>query len=110
MSTNFIEKGEVLNHTATTKDIVSGELIIIGAIAGVAKTDIAIGGTGAIHITGVYSLPKTADTITQGMKVYWSGINNNVTTTETDNTIIGVAANNATSSDSFIHILLNIGL
>ena len=110
MSTNFIEKGEVLNYTATSKDIASGELIIIGTIAGVAKTDIAIGTMGAVHITGVYSLPKAADSITQGAKVYWSSVNNQITTTKTDNVLIGVATNNTISGDGFANVLLNIGL
>ncbi len=110
MSTNFIEKGEVLNYTATTKDIASGDLVIIGTIAGVAKTDITIGGTGSVHIAGVYSLPKAADAIVQGTKVYWSNANRNITTTKADNTLIGVAANNAISSDAQVHVILNIGL
>jgi len=110
MSTNFIEKGEVLNYTATTKDIASGDLVIIGSIAGVAKTDIANGSMGAVHITGIYSLAKAVDTITQGTKVYWSSVNCNVTTSKADNALIGVAANNATSGDGFIHVLLNVCL
>jgi predicted RecA/RadA family phage recombinase len=110
MSTNFIEKGEVLNYAATTKNIASGELIVIGAIAGVAKTDITIGSTGAVHIAGVYSLPKAAESITQGTKVYWNTTNHNVTTIKTDATLIGVAVNNAISSESRVHTLLNVGL
>ena len=110
MSTNFIEKGEVLNYTAATKDIASGELIIIGSIAGVAKTDIAVGETGSVHITGVYSLPKAADSITQGSKVYWNTTHKNATTNKTDATLIGIATNNTISSDEFIHVLLNVGL
>ena len=110
MSTNYIQKGDVLDYTAINKDIASGDLVIIGSIAGVAKTDILKGSMGAVHITGVYSLPKAGDNITQGSKVYWSSANNNVTTTKTDNVLIGVAANNAISSDGFVHVLLNIGL
>ncbi len=110
MSTNFIQKGEILNYTATAKNISPGELLIIGAIAGVAKTDIAVSETGAVHITGVYGLPKANEAITQGAKVYWSNANKNVTTNKTDSILIGVAANNAISSDEFIHVLLNIGL
>ena len=49
MSTNFIEKGEVITYTATSKNISSGDLVIIGTIAGVAKTDIAVGETGSVH-------------------------------------------------------------
>lgn len=109
MSTNFIQKGEVLTYTAT-KNISSGELIIIGAIAGIAKTDIAVGESGAVHITGVYSLPKAGEAITQGAKVYWSNVNHNVTINKTESSLIGVAANNTISSESQVHVLLNIGL
>lgn len=109
MSTNFIQKGEVLNITAT-KDIVSGELVIIGTIAGVAKTNISAGENGAVHITGVYSLPKANEAITQGAKVYWSNVNHNVTANKTEATMIGVAANNTISSESQVHVLLNIGI
>ncbi len=110
MSTNFIEKGEVLNYTATTKNISSGDVVIIGTISGVAKTDIAVGEMGAVHITGVYSLPKALEAITQGAKVYWNSKNNNVTILKPDNIPIGVAANNTISSDELVHVLLNIGL
>ncbi len=110
MSTNFIEKGEVLNYTATTKAIASGELVIIGIIAGVAKTDIALGETGAVHITGVYSLPKALEAIIQGAKVYWNATNHHVTSNKTDAVLIGVAANNTISGDGFMHALLNVGL
>lgn len=109
MSTNFIQKGEVLSYTAT-KNILSGDLVMIGAIAGVAKTDIAIGESGAVHITGIYSLPKAAEAIAQGARVYWSNVNHNVTANKTDATLIGVAANNTISSESQVHVLLNIGL
>ena len=110
MSTNYIQKGDVLVYTATTKNIASGDLVIIGAISGVAKTDIVIGGTGSVHITGVYSLPKANEAITQGSKVYWSSANNNVTIIKTDNVLIGVAVNNTISSESQVHVLLNVGL
>lgn len=110
MSTNFIQNGEVINYTATTKNISSGDVVIIGIIAGIAKTDIAVGETGAIHITGVYSLAKAGEAITQGAKVYWSNANQNVTTNKADSVLIGVAANNTISSESRVHVLLNIGL
>lgn len=110
MSTNFIRKGEVLDYTATGEDIYTGSLVIMGSIAGIAKTDIAIGETGAVHITGVYRLPKASDTITQGTKVYWNNTNSTITTTKADNVLIGVAANNAISSDGSVQVLLNVDL
>ena len=84
--------------------------MIIGSIAGVAKTDIAVGEIGAVHITGVYNLPKAADAITQGSKVYWNATHKNVTINKADSVLIGVAANNTISGDGFANVLLNIGL
>lgn len=105
MSTNYIQKGDVLNYTAD-KNVLSGELVIIGSIAGVAKTDIALGSTGAVHITGIYSLPKGNEGIPQGSKVYW---NKNVTITKGQSPAIGIAANSTISSDGFAQVLLNAG-
>ena len=110
MSTNYIQKGDVLDYTANGKDIASGDLVIIGSSAGVAKGDIENGSIGSVHIAGIYSLPKAADAITQGSKVFWSTANNNITTNKADATLIGIAANNATPRDDSVHVLLNIGL
>lgn len=106
MSTNYIQKGDVLNYTAD-KNISSGELVIIGSISGVAKTDIPLGSTGAVHIAGIYSLPKGNEAIPQGSKVYW---NKSLTITKGQNTCIGIAANTTISSDGFAQVLLNVGI
>jgi len=74
------------------------------------KTDIADGKTGAVHVTGVFSVPKASGAINQGAKLYWSAANSNLTTTATGNTIVGVAASAAASGDSNVNILLNVGL
>lgn len=110
MSKNFIQEGNVLNYTPSGADVASGDVIIMGAIAGVAKTDIADGKTGAVHITGVYSLPKASGAIGQGVKLYWSAANSNVTTTASGNTLIGVAAAAALTADASVPVLLNVGL
>ena len=62
------------------------------------------------HITGVYSLSKANEAITQGVKVYWSNVNRQVTINKTEATLIGVAVNNAISSEANVHVLLNLGL
>ena len=84
--------------------------MLIGTIGGVAKTDIADGKTGAVHISGVFSIPKASGAVTQGAKLYWSTTNSNLTTTASGNTIVGVAAEAAASGDANAKLLLNVGL
>lgn len=110
MATNFVQEGKTLNYTPSGDDIASGDFVLIGTIGGIAKTDIADGKTGAVHISGVYSVPKASGAVTQGAKLYWSTANSNLTTTATDNTIVGVAAEAAASGDATVKILLNVGL
>lgn len=108
MTANFVEEGKVLNYTPSGSSIVSGALVIMGNIAGVAVTDIADGVTGAVRISGVFSLPKASGAISQGGKVYWDSGNSNVTTTASGNTIIGVAATAHISGDTTANVLLNV--
>ncbi len=110
MATNYVQEGKALNYTPSGADVASGDLVILGTIAGVAKTDIADGKTGAVHICGVFSLAKASGAVTQGAKLYWSSANSNVTTTASGNTLIGVAAAAAASGDASIPVLLNVGL
>ena len=84
--------------------------MLIGAIGGVAKTDIADGKTGAAHVSGVFSVVKASGAVTQGQKLYWNTSNSNLTTTASGNTIVGVAAEAAASGDANVKILLNVGL
>lgn len=108
MAANFVREGKVLNYTPSGSNIISGALVIMGNIAGVAVTDIADGNTGAVYISGVFLLPKASGAITQGAKLYWDSTNSNVTTTASGNAIIGVAATAHVSSDTTVNVLLNV--
>lgn len=110
MATNYIQEGKALNYTPSGADVSSGDLVIMGAIAGIAKTDIADGKTGAVHISGVFSVAKASGAVSQGAKLYWSSANSNLTTTASGNTLVGVAAAAALSGDATIPLLLNVGL
>ena len=110
MAKNYVQHGEVLQHTASGADIVSGQLVVIGAIAGVALADIADGDTGSVQTQGVFTLAKATGAITQGAKVYYSSANSNISTTASGNTLVGVAASAQESADTTVNILLNVGL
>lgn len=110
MATNFVQEGKALNYTPSGADVASGDLVVIGTIAGIAKTDIADGKTGAVHISGVFSVAKASGAVAQGAKLYWNSSNSNLTTTASGNTLVGVAAEAAASGDANVKILLNVGL
>jgi len=110
MATNFIQEGKALDYTPSGSSLVSGEFLLLGIIGAVAATAIADGKTGAVHVSGVFSVPKASGAITQGAKLYWNSTNSNLTTTATGNTIVGVAAEAAASGDANVKILLNVGL
>lgn len=110
MATNFVQEGKTLNYTPSGADVASGDFVVIGAIGAVAKTTIADGKTGAVHITGVFSVAKASGAVTQGQKLYWNSSNSNLTTTASGNTLVGVAAEAAASGDATVKILLNVGL
>ena len=110
MATNYIQEGKSLNYTPSGASVASGDFILLGAIGAIAKTDIADGKTGAVHVTGVFSVVKATGAVTQGAKLYWNSTNSNLTTTATGNTIVGIAAAAAASGDANVNILLNVGL
>lgn len=109
MAKNFVQEGKALNYTAGA-DIVSGDFVLIGTIGGIAKTAIANGKVGAVHVTGIFNVAKATGAITQGAKLYWDNTNKVLTTTASGNTIVGVAAAAAASGDATVAILLNVGL
>ena len=61
-------------------------------------------------ISGVFSVPKASGAITQGALLYWDDTAENLTTTASGNTLVGVAAAAAASGDATVPLLLNVGL
>ena len=109
MATNHFQPGKVLDWTnGSGKDVVSGELVTIGTLAGVALVDIPNTATGSVQIEEVFILPKNAsEAITAGAVVYIDADTNEITATSTDNTRVGVAAYAAAASDATVKVKLN---
>lgn len=59
MTTNFVQRGDVVNYTAGA-DIAAGDVVVMGHTIGVALVDIANGATGAVAIEGVFTVPKVS--------------------------------------------------
>jgi predicted RecA/RadA family phage recombinase len=72
----LIHDGNSIDYTPSSggADVSAGDVIVQGDLIGIAKLDIAAGTLGALAVTGVFDLPKTAgvgEAIGAGAKVYW---------------------------------------
>ncbi|WP_168385798.1 capsid cement protein [Erwinia amylovora] len=71
MATNYQQDGTTLDYqNGTAKAIQAGDAVAVGGIVGVAHDDIPAGLWGLLHTTGVFVLPKAAEQITAGQKLY----------------------------------------
>ncbi len=67
---NFFAPGTVIEVKATAP-IVSGDIVAVGELVGIAAANYAVDDIAVIDITGVYKLTKRAGAVwTQGQKVY----------------------------------------
>jgi len=69
----FIHNGNSIDYTPGS-NVAAGDVIVQGDLIGIAKLDIASGTLGALAVTGIFDLPKTAGSskaIAAGAKVYW---------------------------------------
>lgn len=104
---NFIQPGHVMTVTAPV-DVVSGDLVIVGLLIGIAAYSAAAGTDVEIKMGGVYDLPKTsAQGWAQGAAVYWDAAAKVATTTAAANAKIGAAALVAANPSSTGRVRLN---
>lgn len=59
MAKNYIQKGTTAEFVATA-GVVSGQVVVLGGLLGVANADVLTGETGVAMIEGVFELPKVA--------------------------------------------------
>lgn len=88
---NFIQPGKVVTVTAP-RDVLSGEVVVVGLLAGVAQHDALTGADVEIATEGVYTLAKTSAQAwaTVGLAIYVIPSTGVVTTaTTTGNVLIG---------------------
>lgn len=104
---NYIQSGENITLTMIT-DVLSGMLVMIGAIFGVAQGDALTGAPCVLVRKGVFELAKTsAQAWTVGAKLYWDDTNKLVTTSSSGNTLIGTAVEVAANPSATGLVLLD---
>ncbi len=104
---NFIQQGDTLD-VAAASNVVSGQLVFLGSLCGVATTTALAGTTFALKTTGVFEFVKnSAEAWTVGAKVYWDTTNLWATTTVGSNALIGRAAEPVANPSSVGRVLLS---
>jgi predicted RecA/RadA family phage recombinase len=105
---NYIQPGVNMTVPAPA-DVSSGDLVVVGALVGIAQGDALTGVDITIVTQGVFELPKLeAQAWTLGQKVYWDSANAQCTTVATGNRHIGVAAAAAANPSTAGQVRLGI--
>ncbi len=88
---NFVQSGDTLPLAAPAA-LTSGDVVVVGAIVGVATTNAAAGTNFMCAIRGVFDLPKASGVaFAPGDKVYFDSAAKLVTSTATNNVRLGAA-------------------
>lgn len=100
----YWQRGESLDYpNTTTSKIEAGTVVTLTERIGVIGGDILPGETGAVHVMGVYDIPKTGTVeIKLGAKVYFDG--NGITNVATGNVLAGYAAEDSPAGAAAIKI------
>jgi predicted RecA/RadA family phage recombinase len=71
MANNYVNSGETINYVNSSGSaILSGAVVIVGNLIGIALVDIANGESGVVALDGVFTVPKvSAAVIGQGESV-----------------------------------------
>src|SRR5438067_8695103 len=103
---NKVQTGLTIGVIASA-NVLSGQGVLVGALFGVAAFSAASGTVVEIERTGVFDLPAaSADTGTQGAKIYWDNTNSRLTTTATNNTLVGALTLAKAAGDTTARVLL----
>jgi len=106
---NLVQDGGTIQYKVSDKAVKSGDMVVVGDIAGIAVTDGEIGETITLNVEGVYALPKGAGALNQGKKAYVN-VTDNVATiagTASGNTFIGYVWSDAGAIDKTVNVKLS---
>lgn len=108
MQTIYLTRGESLDYKNETGSVIEyGTVIAVGTTRiGVAAADIPVDELGAVHVEGVFKMPKSSsEAIAFGDDLYWDDSVNQVTkSTKTAKAGYAVAA--AAESDEAVYVKL----
>lgn len=105
MARNYVQPGETLTLIAP-RALASGDGFLVGNIFAIALTAAAAGAPVEGRRVGVFDGPKATGAWTTGQKLYWDNTAFNLTTTATNNVLVGAAVQAQASADTVGRALL----
>lgn len=104
---NYIQKGNTLSVIAPYL-VSAGQGVRVGALFGIAAHNAAQGAAVEIVRRDVFDVTAvTADTAAQGAKIYWDDTARKVTTTATNNILVGCVTEAKANGDTAARVLLD---
>ena len=71
---SYVQEGHVIDHTPASA-VAAGDVVVVGALVGVAPRAIAANSVGALSVEGVFELPiATGATGAQGSEINWYAV------------------------------------
>jgi len=102
---SYVQVGDLLDYTPASA-VAAGDVVVIGALVGVAPRAIAANAVGALAVEGVFEIPcATGATGAQGSEISYyatSGVAHAST-----GTVAGKLAKARLVADTSVHVLLN---
>lgn len=109
MAIGHVAPGATMPYTNTGASIIAKDTVIVfGAMIGITLGAIAVGATGELAISEVWTLPKDNNlAITQGDQLYWDTVKDEVDKTNT-NVPCGKAYASALQAGTEVNVILNL--
>lgn len=110
----FEDSGDTIDYTPVAA-VTAGDVIVVGTIPAVAPCNIAAGVPGVLKVGGKWKVPKDTSTFTQGDSVHWdtdgspvtgTALSGAATSTTSGNNLMGMAAADAATGDSYVYVVL----
>ena len=84
----YVHDGMTIDHTPSNA-VAAGDVVVVGALVGVAPRAIAANALGAIQVEGVFDFPKTTSAaIDAGDAVYWDADPGQIVKTQTTGDVL----------------------
>ena len=107
MARNYLQPGGTLTLTAPA-NVKSGDVVVVGALAGVAQFDALQGAEVEVTTEGVFILPKATGAINQGAAAYFDSVAKKITATAGSNLLLGICTETAGSDDTTCKVRLGV--
>jgi len=104
---NFIAPGHTLTLMAPSDGVEAGVPVVVGSLLVIPKQTTDEGGEFTAEYRGIFKIAKAADdTPAQLAKAYWNSTDSELTTTATDNKLVGLFTQVGIATETNIEVLL----